>query len=103
MVTSYNDRLILEAYLQGQGLKAEVKSGFAMVSQKKAVIGLTLLVDANLSSGKTLNKGSIVYFNEETLVDPNSGAKSVKKSDFIEGEFIVMDFRHAVAVVFVDK
>ena len=97
MVTSYNDKLILEVYTQ-VGITAEVKSGFASVSQKKGIYGLKLLADASLNSGTILKKGSTVYFDEEMLHSPSSGAKFPKKSSFSEAQFIVMDFNLAVAV-----
>ena len=48
MKTSYNDSLILETYKQGQGIKTEVKSGFAFVSQKSKLIGLKLLKNSGI-------------------------------------------------------
>lgn len=98
MTASYNDKLVLTPYKQGQGLTAEVKSGFASVKQRQTIVELHLLVDAHLNSGVVIPAGSSVFFDEEILVSPTSSAKFPKKAAFTEQEFIVMDFKQALAV-----
>jgi len=96
MKTSYNDSLILETYKQGQGIKTEVKSGFAFVSQKSKLIGLKLLMDAKLNDGSFLSKGVTAYIPEDHLATM-PWAKNVKTSDALDKqEFLVVPLKEVV-------
>jgi hypothetical protein len=67
---SFNNKLILEAYKHSE-VKAEIRSGWASVSQKSSLKGLKILVQA-------------------TLLDSQPFAKNKFKSDTLPGEFILV-------------
>lgn len=94
------NKFILETY-KPEALKSEIKHGLAMVSQKNNLVGLKLLVDAQISSYGTLaidglsapyvvRKGTVVYIREEIL-HTSVWAKNSLKSAKIEGNFIIVD------------
>ncbi len=89
---SINDRVIVEAY-QKEDLKAEIKNGFAMTSQKISLKGLRLLMDAKLNDGTIIQKGYKAYFKENDL-HSQPWAKSIFKSDFFEGNCMIIDLAH---------
>lgn len=98
MKYSLNDTFITEVYKQGQGLRAEIKNGFASVAQKSHLHGLKLLVDAKLTDGKTVPAGSVIYVAEDIL-STQEWAKRIKKADFLEEqEFIMIQKQHVAAI-----
>jgi hypothetical protein len=97
MKYSLNDNLILEAYKQGQGLREEVSNGFAKVAQKVTLIGLKLMVPAKLSDGHYIPANSVAYIQEDLLMT-QQWAKQVRKADFSEKEFIVVNKANIVMV-----
>jgi hypothetical protein len=102
MKTSQNDTLILEAYKQGQGIKTEVKSGFAFVTQKSQLIGLTVLMDAKLSDGSFVPKGTVAYIPEDHMAMP--WAKNVKTAAPLDKqEFLIVPLREIVFFDDLDK
>lgn len=90
---STNNKLILQPYEQGQGLKSEIRNGIAFVSQKTTLVGLKLLVEARLADGSYLPAGSVVYLDESLLCSPSSKwAKDVKTCSALRDKnFIVAD------------
>jgi len=94
-VYSINDKIVLKKYTP-QGITHDVKNGFATVQQKKALVGLEVLVSSHVSGGQLIEKGSTLFFEEEVLMSPTSAAKLLKKAPFLEEEFIVLDYKLAV-------
>jgi len=89
---SVNNKLVVEAYHKGD-VVADIKSGFAMASQKVTVKGLTLLMDAQLNDGKVIPKGHKAYIKENDLHSA-PWAKGIFKTDLIEGNFMIVDLVH---------
>lgn len=95
-----NDKLLVEPYKLGQGLKPEIRNGLAVVEQKVNLVGLKLLADAKLNSGEILEKGAVIYFREEDLCNKMSvWAQRQMKSDFTEDKFLIADKKDVVAIV----
>jgi hypothetical protein len=90
---SFNDRLILEPYQQGQGLKGEVRNGIAFVKQKTELFGLKVLVEAKLSDGSFIPAGSTVYIAEE-LLSTQPWAKNVFSCEALKDQkFIIVELK----------
>lgn len=89
---SFNNRLVVQAYVK-QGLQASVSNGFAFIEQKVTVKGLTVLMDAKLADGTVIPKGSTAYIKEEAL-HTQAWAQKVLQSDFMPGQFIIVDMSH---------
>lgn len=96
-ITSVNNRIITEAYKK-EGLKSEVISGFAHLSQKVSSKGLKVLVDAKLNDGSVISKGSTVYIKEK-LLHSMPWATEVLMSDAIGQDFIVVDLANVDFIV----
>lgn len=95
---SLNDTFLVEPYEQGQGLKGNIKSGFAYIAQKQNLIGLKLVIDAKLSDGSVVKAGSKIYIAED-LLTTQEWAKKNKTADFTEGkEFVIVEKRFVTAV-----
>jgi hypothetical protein len=93
-ILSFNDTLILEPYQQGQGLKEEVRSGFAFVKQKSELFGLKVLVEAKLSDGTYIPAGSTAYISEE-LLSSQQWAKNAKTCAALgEQKFILVEMKY---------
>lgn len=90
---SVNNRLIVEPYVK-EGLKPEVKSGFAMVSQKVTVKGLKLLVEAHIRESSEISRalpvGSTIYIREE-LLHTQPWALKRYEAEGVEGPFMIVD------------
>lgn len=86
--SSFNNRLIVEVY-QKEGLKSAVSNGFAFIQQKVNVKGLKVLMNAKLSDGTFIAKGSTAYIKEESL-HTAAWAQKILESDTI-GSFIIVD------------
>lgn len=89
---SINNRVLVEPYKKTE-LKAEIRSGMAMVSQKVTLKGLKLMADANLNIQgcyEHLTAGDVVYFKEDQL-HMHPSVKDVLTADCIAGPFIVLD------------
>ena len=97
MMLSLNNKIILEAYEQGQGLKADVKSGFAMVAQKKNIIPLKVLLTTVLSDGTRIEAGSKAYLSEEEL-STQAWAKQMKQIPDLLGDTpcILVDSKNVI-------
>jgi hypothetical protein len=99
---SLNNRLVLEPYLK-EGLKTVENKGFAMVSQKVAVKGLRVLMDAELNVGnqqtyRTVRKGDMAYVKEE-LLHTQPWAAKILECEAIDGKFIIVDLMYVDFVV----
>lgn len=92
-----NNRLVLETYKK-EGLRADVQNGFARPDQKVAVKGLVVLMDAKLSDGTLIVKGSIAYIREEKL-HTETWAQKILKSDTLSVPFLIADL---TSVEFID-
>lgn len=86
--SSFNNKLILEAYSQTE-VKAEIRSGWATVSQKNNLKGLRVLVQATLNDGTFVPAGSTAYIKEEYL-HTQPWAKNKLKCETLPGEFIIV-------------
>jgi hypothetical protein len=90
---SLNNRFIVEAY-QKEGLKSEVKNGFATIQQKVALKGLKVLVEGRVVHGLSsyiIPKGSTVYVKEERLHSPTGPANKVLSCEAVGQPFIIVD------------
>lgn len=86
---SFNNRLVVEPYQKG-ALQSTVTNGFAFITQKVTVKGLTVLMDAKLEDGTFVPKGSIAYIKEESL-HTQPWAQKVLESDTLGVPFIIVD------------
>ena len=66
MTFSLNNRLVLEEYIK-QGLQPKFQGGIATPGQRDGLKGLTVLIDAYLSDGRHIPRGSTAYIKEEVL------------------------------------
>lgn len=97
---SVNNKIFCEPYTGGKSLKSEVKSGFATVQQKNNLVGLKVIADATITVGaRTLEipKGSVVFFNEETLYVHQQYHAPIKNNVF-EEPCVIADFNHVIGV-----
>jgi hypothetical protein len=94
---SYNRKLVCEPYVTAGGIQSEVKKGMTFIKQKSAVVGLKVLMDAQIDDKISIAKGSIVYLTEELLSTQPSYQKPLT-SDAIKDPFVVVDFGHVLFV-----
>ena len=94
---SMNNRLIVEAYKK-EGLKTVVNQGFAMIEQKVSLKGLKVLMDAQLSDGTFVAKGSTAYIKEE-LLHTQPWAKQSYTCNFLNEPFMPIDITHVDFIV----
>lgn len=96
---SFNNKLILEPYTGGKGVKAEVKSGFASVKRSQ-LVGLKVLVSARIFQGNNeiqIVKGSTVFITEEYLTI-HQNYHSPMENVAVGVPFVVGEFSHVVMV-----
>lgn len=86
---SLNNRIIVEAYKK-EALKSEIKNGFATIQQKASLKGLRVLMDAKLSDGTLVLRGSTAYIKEESL-HTQAWAQKVLDSSTLGTPFIIVD------------
>lgn len=89
---SLNNRLIVEAYKK-EALRSKISSGFALIDQKLTLKGLKVLVEAKLSNGLLIPKGSVAYVKEE-LLHSQPWAQKVLEAEGIEGKFLILDMTY---------
>lgn len=89
---SMNNRLVVEPYVKS-ALQSTVTNGFAFITQKVTIKGLKVLMDAKLSDGTFVPKGSTAYIKEETL-HTQPWAQKVLESDTLGVPFIIVDLAH---------
>ena len=87
---SVNNRLVLETYKKEALKSTGTNTGFAMISQKVTVKGLKVLMDAKLSDGTFVAKGSTAYIREEELHTKQWAQKPLECAT-IPGQFIIVD------------
>lgn len=92
MSHTVNDRLILETYKK-EALRSDVKNGFASISQKSGLKGLTVLMDARLRNGTLVPAGSKAYIREENL-HTQPWANKPLECDTLKVPFIVVDMTY---------
>lgn len=90
---SLNNRLVVEAYKTDKSLKATVSNGFAMVQQKVALVGLTVLIGTKLSDGRFVPAGATAYIREQ-LLHTQPWAQTHLQCDTIDKPFIIVDCTH---------
>jgi hypothetical protein len=86
---SLNNKLIVEMYKK-EALRASEKNGFAFVSQKLTLKGLKVLMNAKLSDGTFIRRGSIAYVKEEILHTAAWAQKPMECSAVAE-PFLIID------------
>lgn len=84
-----NARFILEPHKTDKSLTAKVNHGWAQVSQKINLIGLTVKVDTTFAE-KEVKAGSKAYIREEFL-HTQPWASKVLEAAGIEGQFIIVE------------
>ena len=94
MKKSFSNRIILEAYNQGQGVKSEVRGGIAFVAQKTDAIGLKVLATAVLNNGTIIPEGSVAYVKEDILFGPVAKDIRTAKAAFGDQKYIEIDVAH---------
>lgn len=87
---SLNNRVVVEAYKTDKSLKATVSNGFAMVTQKIALVGLKVLVEAKLADGRIVPAGSTVFIRE-SLLHTSPWAQSALQSDAVSAPFLIIE------------
>jgi hypothetical protein len=95
--TSYNNRLIVEAYVTDKSLRANVSNGFAKIEQKVQLKGLRVLVDGMIAIGNTpvrVPAGHIAYIKEELLHTQPWATKKLTCETMPGVEFIIVDANH---------
>jgi hypothetical protein len=101
MKTSLNGNLILKPYKKTRELKQkEITTGFITTANKIGVEYLELLVDSLIEIGnnnKCLDKGTKIYFKEETLYNAAWTKRVFENKDFPEG-FIIAPIKDAVFI-----
>jgi hypothetical protein len=88
---SVNNRFIVEPY-RAEALKQTVTSGFATISQKAAVKGLKLLMEAHLSDSRVVLAGSTIFV-KEALLHTQPWAKEILEAEGV-GKFIIVSIEN---------
>jgi hypothetical protein len=101
---SLNGNLILTPYRKTKTLEAtQAATGFAMAAQKISIEPLELLVDTvvDLGNNKTrvIEKGSKIFFKEETL-HIHKWPRAIMESDMFPDGFVV---GHMKDVLFIEE
>jgi hypothetical protein len=101
---SLNGNLILTPYRKAKTLEAkQAATGFTMAAQKIGVEPLELLVDTVIELGNNKNrvieKGSKIYFKEETL-HIQKWPRAIMESDMFPEGFVV---GHMKDVLFIEE
>jgi hypothetical protein len=89
MTFSLNNRVVLEQYIK-EGLKAKISGGIATPGQRDGLKGLRVLMDAYLTDGRHIPKGSVAYLKEEVLHSHQWASKPLT-CDTIDGKFLIVD------------
>lgn len=97
---STNHIVITEPYKGARGIKSKISSGVAVVQQKTGVIGLKVLMDAEISKDILVKAGSTVYIKEEILVQFADQYSKALESDAVGQPFVPANYAH---VLFVDE
>ena len=99
--SSFNGNLILKPHKKIRQLEEhQAVTGFAITKQKVGVEGLELLVDAAIEIGnniKWINKGTKIYFKEETLYTKPWAKQILESEEFPDG-FIVGEMKDVIFV-----
>ena len=90
--SSFNNRLIVEVYKK-EAMRSKEVNGFAFVDQKFTLKGLKVLVDAKLSDGTFIKRGSIAYIKEEALHGQQWAQKHFETS-FLQEPFLIVDMNN---------
>lgn len=94
---SFNRKILCEPYVSKGAATSEIKKGMAFVKQKSAVVGLKVLMDAQIDDKITIKKGDSIYILEEVLHNQTSYQKPLT-SDALKEPFVLIDFGHVVFV-----
>jgi hypothetical protein len=90
MTFSVNNRLILETYTQ-KALEPKRLGGIATPGQKDGVKGLRVLMDATISDGRKIPKGSLAYIKEEVLYNHSTTIFKSLTCDTMINSFMIVD------------
>lgn len=96
-MVSYNNRIIVEAYITDKTLRATTDKGFARIEQKIQLKGLKVLIDAVISIGNQATRipaGSVAYIKEELLHTQSWANKKLTCATMPGVEFIIVDTNH---------
>lgn len=96
MIVALNNLFLLEPYKQGQGMTPEIRGGLSMPGQKSKLVALKLKTKTRVGE-LSFKAGDVAYVPEDALMT-QAWAKQVKNAEGIEGEFIVVQSQHVVAV-----
>lgn len=97
--SSYNNKLIVEAYAGDRTLKSEVKNGMAFVKQKVALAPLKLLANAHLNGGDVIYAGATIYIKEEHLHSAPWAKARFETEVFPGKQIMIVDLNHIEMVV----
>jgi hypothetical protein len=97
-LVSVNDFVITEPYTGEKKLEANVKSGFAYVSQKNSLVGLKVLFDAKLKDGSTIKQGQKIFIKEEILYKQKWATDTFTIKDSKISNFVVVELKDVVAI-----
>lgn len=89
MTFSLNNRLVLEQYVK-KALEAKREGGIATPGQRDGLRGLKVLIDAYLSDGRYIPKGSTAYIREEVL-HTHAWASKLLNCDTIPVKFLLVE------------
>lgn len=92
MTHSLNNRLVLEQYIK-EGLKSKISGGIATPGQRDGLKGLKVLMDARLSDGTWVAKGSTAYIREEVL-HTHAWASKPLTCETIPSKFLLVELSY---------
>jgi hypothetical protein len=94
-MNSFNRKIVCEPYVSKGAIESEVKKGMTFIKQKSKIIGLKVLMDAQIDQNLIIPKGSFVYILEEILYNQTAYQKPLT-SEVVETPFVVVDFGHVI-------
>ena len=94
---SVNRKILCKPYVSSKSIKSEVTKGMAMIVQKSTLVGLKVLMDAQVDADTLIKKDSYVYISEEVLHNQPIYQKPLTAS-CLEEPFVTVDFGHVVFV-----
>jgi len=95
---SVNHMLVTKPYEGSRGVKSKIQSGVSVIQQKTGVLGLEVLIDAEISKDVTVKAGSIVYIKEEVLYTYKDMYSQTLDCTEIGESFILANYSHVLFV-----
>jgi hypothetical protein len=93
------DKIMVEPYVSSQKIRPTIHKGFASVDQRGKVVGLKILVKAQIIRGSKLEiiePGTMAYISEELL--HTQLCKHIYECEVIKGQFMLVDL-HNIAFI----